>query len=227
MDKDLTPPKPGTSDLAYNVGKSLLGEIPFVDAGIELFNGIVKPPYEKRLDAWRAEVGKAISELAKQKGLSIEKLRSNDAFIDIITQATYAALKTSKSEKKEALKNAILNAVIDELPDESLNHMFIRFVDEFTVWHIKAIQLVYAPKQTGKNINALRTYVLEEIMLHVYPELEKPKGFIEQVLNDLQNRGLLLAKFKNVKYFGSDILENFRKDLGQQFYEFITLSESV
>ena len=213
MDKNITPPKKGFNDLAHAGGMGILGAIPFAGTtAIEVFNSIVKPPYEKRLDSWRTEIAKAISKLAKEKGLNIEELSSNDAFIDIITQATQAAIKTSKLEKKEALRNAVLNAMVDESPDESLNHMFIRFVDDFTVWHLKAIQLVYAPeivaKQTGKDVKKIRTYVLIEMMFHVYPELKTQEGFIEQVINDLQNKGLMLAKIKGVTYFGSDTVKN-------------------
>lgn len=230
MDKEITPPKKDGGDLVHAGGKGLLGAIPFAGtAAIEVFNSIVKPPYEKRVDSWRADIGEAVSELAKEKGLNIEELNSNDAFIDIITQATQAAIKTSKLEKREALKNAVLNAAIDESPDESLNHMFIRFVDEFTVWHLKAIQLVYAPeivlKQTGKDVKDIRTYMFIEMMLHVYPELKKKEGFIEQVINDLHNKGLMLAKFEGVTYFGNDTFENLRKELGRKFYEFITFNE--
>ena len=51
MDKNFKPPEKGAGDLAHSGGKGILGVIPFGGtAAIEVFNSIVKPPYEKRLD---------------------------------------------------------------------------------------------------------------------------------------------------------------------------------
>lgn len=229
MDKDLTPPKPGASDLAHAGVRSVVGAIPFAGAtGIEIFNAVVKPPYEKRLDCWRRDIGEAVSMLKEEKGLNIEDLSSNEFFIDIITQATQTALKTSQSEKRDALKNAVLNTAMDESPDESLNYIFLRFIDEFTVWHLKAIQLVYAPeivaKQTGTDVRGTRKYILIELMFYVYPKLKEQEGFIKQVLSELHNRGLMIAKLESVTYLGSNIIKNFETDLGRKFYDFITFS---
>ncbi len=48
-----------------------------------------------------------MAKLIKEKeGLSIEKLRENEVFISVISQATLAAIRTHEKEKLKALRNA-------------------------------------------------------------------------------------------------------------------------
>ena len=71
-------------------------------------------------------------------------MRENDEFIDIAIQATHVALRTSQEEKKDALKNAVLKSASPESPDLSLQQIFINYIDSFTKWHIKILDL-WAP----------------------------------------------------------------------------------
>jgi hypothetical protein len=51
--------------------------------------------------------------------------------------ASQAALRNSQKEKLTALRNAVLNAALPNPPEESIQQMFVNFIDSLTVWHRK------------------------------------------------------------------------------------------
>lgn len=65
---------------------------------------------------------------------------------DVTLQASVIALRTSQKEKLEALKNAILNIANGQNVDESLQIMFLSFIERFTVWHIRLLELFQIPR---------------------------------------------------------------------------------
>ena len=112
MTDDYSLPEPTKGDAA--IARAGLGAIPVGGAAaIELLNAIVTPPLERRRQEWMERIGNALKRLEEEKGIILEKLQNNDAFVDIALQASQTALRTSQEEKLDALKNAVLNSSLD------------------------------------------------------------------------------------------------------------------
>ena len=139
-------PSMSAGDSVHAVARAGLGTIPVVGAAAtELLSAIVTPPLEKRRNQWMEEVGDALRTLEKKMGIVLESLQENEEFIDVAIEATQIAIKTSNQEKRKALKNAILNSALPNPPEESLQKMFLSFIDTLTVWHLKLLELFNDP----------------------------------------------------------------------------------
>ena len=84
--------------------------------------------------------GPKLRQLEAQRGLSLEALAQNPAFIDAALHATRAALVTSQAAKREALRNAVLNSAISGAPAAHLQRIFVELVDQFNEWHLHILK---------------------------------------------------------------------------------------
>ena len=100
QNRDEIPTKRTSGDVGHLIVEILAG---FIHAGA-LLNYLITPPLEKRRNEWLDALGTRLVELEKEKGISLEDLKENDEFIDIVIQATQIALRSSQEEKKEAPK---------------------------------------------------------------------------------------------------------------------------
>src|SRR5687768_17141556 len=113
------PPETSTGDHGHALTRAGLGSLPYVgSAAVELFGSLMMPPLQKRQREWMEEIGEGLRAL-EAKGVNLDELRDNEAFIDTVLHASQAALRTSVKEKREALRNAVLNSALPHAPDES------------------------------------------------------------------------------------------------------------
>jgi len=99
------------------------------------------------------EIGQAVQDLQKDKGINIEQLQSNDEFIDTLLQATQIAFRNSREEKLKALRNAVINTALPQPLDQTLRQMFLSRIDIFTVWHLRLLKLFHDPQEWAKTNN--------------------------------------------------------------------------
>ena len=193
------PPRETKEDIAHAAGRGFAGAIPFAgQSAIEIFSTIVTPPIERRKDAWRVRVGKAIEELEGFRAGIVEELQNNEAFVDTLMQASTVAMRTSQVEKLEALRNAIQNAALAE-PDDSLRPMFLQLVDRFTPMHLELLALLDDPEKWIAERDLTTTpnkpKTLGDVVYCIYRELEREWDEVlwERVCKDLHESGLLIA----------------------------------
>ena len=236
------PPEPTTGDTAHLAAGALLSLVP---GAAELFEYFVTPPLEKRRQEWMREIGEALRELERNKGVSLEQLQSNDKFVDALLHASQLIARNSQIEKRNALKNAVLNAALLQAPEESLLQMFLEWIDIFTVWHLKILSFMDNPdqwiklssNQPGKvDMDDLKKQWLDEggnqytgpmnrgsfifFIEAVYPELKERKSFYPQIVRDLYVHGLISVEdLSSIEWDG--ILTKRSTELGVQFLGFI------
>src|SRR3989338_4766599 len=111
--------------------------------------------------------------------------------------ATQVAIRNSQEEKRNALRNAIINAALPDPPEQSLQLMFLNFLDIFTTWHLWVLQLYHEPALHSELKDySHRTEIgggLSVLLEKVYPELRDKRAFYDQVWTDLYSRGLVIA----------------------------------
>ena len=216
------PKKHTPKDLAHLAADILAG---FIHAGA-LLNYLITPPLEKRRNEWLDALGTRLVQLEKEKGISLEDLKENDEFIDIVIQATQIALRSSQEEKKEALKNAILNNVCGLAPDLSMQQMFINYIDTFTVWHIKLLDLFSDPVRWAKKVDysfqQVTTGELSLILEEAFPEIKDRRDFYDQIWKDLYSRGLVNTEGLHVTMSGSGLMSRRATSIGEAFIKYIS-----
>jgi hypothetical protein len=109
-------------------------------------------------------------------------------FQTILMQACQIAIRTHKQQKLEALRNIILNSSIPSSIEDDVLSMFLNWIDGFTSVHISTL----------KHLHYWDTYSPQE--LHTYfPMLDKNRAIYNQVLRDLQGRGLISLTGKYIQ----------------------------
>jgi hypothetical protein len=227
---DLNPPENDLSDIGYAAIRAALSMIPIGGgAAVELLQFVFQPPIEKRRNEWEKTLVEVIYELQKNKGIKIEDLQTNDIFIDTVIQATHIAYRNSQVEKREALKNAIAHSGLPDPPEQSLQQMFLNWLDIFTVWHLRILMLFQNPEKWGKDnrhqFPRMTSGGADDILENAFPEMQKQRDFYDQVWNDLYQKGLVGNNNLHVMMTGRGMLEKRITDLGDKFLAFIEKNE--
>jgi hypothetical protein len=225
-DDNLDPPSRTKGDLTHSSIGAALSAIPSAGgAASALFSLVVMPPLEKRRREWMERVTEALRDLQGKIGLNLEELSANEEFIDCVLHASQVALRTSQKEKLEALQNAILNAASPNPPDQALQLMFLNFVDRFTEWHLRTLQLFHDPVQWFENSDksppGLISGGLFNILIGAYPELSERKEFYELIWKDLFTANLIRVESPNIGLSTEGMLGRITTEIGGQFIDFL------
>lgn len=214
-------------DILYSLTKAGIGSIPIVGAAAsELLQLIITPPIEKRRNKWMIEVGEKLQKLEAKNKINLNELGNNEIFIDVVLQTTQQALKTSQNEKIKYYQNAILNSAIGANPDLSEIQIFLNFISDFTVWHIKILKLFDNPKEWfEKREIKVPDYFsggLSNLLIDAYPELKERRDFYDLIWSDLNRAGLNNTSELHGMMTGSGLLSNRTSEFGKRFLKFIT-----
>ncbi|MBZ0149969.1 MAG: hypothetical protein K8J09_00445 [Planctomycetes bacterium] len=144
--KDLHAPAKATgADTLHAVVRAGIGAVPVVGGpALELLARLFSSPIERRRESWFEEVHAAIVDL-QTRGVDVSELKDNDDFCDLVLDATGAAMRTHREEKRRALRNAIANAGLRGTAGETKSRVFLRLIDELDVHHLLLLQLLADP----------------------------------------------------------------------------------
>lgn len=214
----IEPPKQSKGDAAHALVKAGLSAIPVVGGpAVELFQHLVQPPLDRRRNEWMADVGEKLKEL-EDRGVDLAELAEREEFVSAVMHASQIALRTHRSEKREALRNAILNVALGQSPGEALEHMFFDWVDSLSVLHLQILQLFQNPAPPpGMSMGGLGS-VLE----HNMPNLRGSRHIYDLIWKDLSTRGLVNTDSLHVTMSGSGLGAKRTTDIGDAFLRFIS-----
>jgi hypothetical protein len=211
-------PKSTVGDAAHALTKAGLSMIPVVGGpAVELFQHLVQPPLERRRNEWMQQIGDKLQSL-EQSGLNLNDLQRNEQFITAVMQASTAALRTHKAEKLAALRNAVINIASGQGPEETIQHLFLAFIDEFSEMHLRVIAFANAPMQpAGVNAGSLG-HLLENNI----PTLHGQRALYDQLWKDLYLRGLINTESLHFMMTGSGLAQSRTTELGKSLLKFIS-----
>jgi hypothetical protein len=221
-----TPPKAKAGDAFHAVARAGLGAIPVAGAATsELLTAIVTPPLEKRRSAWMDEIGRALRKLEEKMGVVLESLQKKDQFIDVAVEASQIAIKSSAKEKREALKNAILNTALPNPPEESLQKMFLSFIDTLTVWHLRLLDLFNDPpayiQRHDLQFGNISMGAMSHLIENAFPELNGRRDLYDLIWKDLYSRALVNTDGLHTMMTGSGVVAKRTTEIGKLFLEYI------
>ncbi len=214
----LQPPKPSKGDTAHALAKAGISAIPMIGGpGAELFQHIVQPPIEKRRVEWMGYVGEKLIEL-ESRGVDIGQLSENEEFVSAVLHASQIAIRTHRQEKREALRNALFNIASGKAPEESLQQIFLEYIDAFSELHVQLLKFFQTPPNTSNVMMGALSSVIEQGM----PNLKGKRQAYGQVWNDLIARGLLDNVGLHVMMTGQGLAGKRTTELGDAFLDFIS-----
>ncbi len=212
--------KPSTGDYVYTGVKAGLSTIPVYGGAVtNLLANIIPAPLEKRRTKWFIDFDKRLQLLEETvEGFSSKRLAENEIFISMFFYATNVAIRTHQEEKLEALRNAVTNSILHPEIDESLQLMFLNFIDEYTSWHLTLLQFFDAYGQS----NSSSLNITRDVIGNEYPELIGKQAIYEQMVRDLISDGVLEITTSYGKRMTDQRLVAFEiTDMGKQFLEII------
>ncbi len=215
------------SDITYAAIKAGLGSIPILGSvATELFGLIVTPPLDKRRQVWMNEVAEKLKDLEENGKIDFLSLSQNEQFIDTVITATTYAIKTSEIEKITALRNTIINTSLNEAPEKTKSQIFLKLVDDFTVWHLKILSLFDNPskwfqvhnKKFPNYISASLSTVIEE----AFPEIKKEGELLNLIWADLKSAGLHNTSELQTTMTSNNLLAQRTTQFAKEFLRFIS-----
>jgi hypothetical protein len=220
--------------------------IPLIEEYIKDFvvNNLIFSPATKRGDRWIDEyLSKAVQTIAEKAAPSVvENLSNNESFLTVVLQATSIALRNHQKEKLEALRNAIINSVLPNAPDESLQLMFLNFIDSFTPCHLIMMDFIDNPREWCRKNNIRISEIMNrfkyndigqyrnhsDFLEEIFPGIKNNSYIYEQALEDITAKGLLISSDggQKVSDVGINILDLHKSavslsNTGKQFIDFI------
>lgn len=211
-------PVPSKLDAAHAAAKAGLSMVPLVGGpAVELFQFLIQPPLEMRRAEWMEAVVHKLKEL-EHKGLNLESLQTNEQFTTAVMQATQSALRTHVASKREALRNAVLNVATGQAPDETIQHLLLGFIEDFTEMHLRILQAAHTPTAPS----GLSMGGLSDVLEYCIPELRGHKEIYEQLWRDLYLRGLLNTERLGVTMSGNGLVQRRTTGLGEVLLKFIS-----
>lgn len=221
---DLTPPKTSAGDYLYAGAKGGIGVIPFVGPPIaELASLVIKSPLQKRSENWQNHVAEVLVKLVENDNNFVERIKNDENLKNHFTALSINAMKTSKTEKINAFKNILSN--IDSSIDDDIKELFIRWIDELSVTHLKLLKWSERPKSSyssGKGEFGMGSIYI--VLLNGFHDYSSREYEYNAIISELYQRSLINFNADAIKSSTtmSQALSPKITSLGLKFLEFIS-----
>ena len=229
MDNEsLDPPVKDKGDYAHAIIKTVVTSIPVVGGtAAEIFASTFARPIEKRREKWSELLIRKLIDLEDQiDGLTIENRSENEMFVTTVMHATQYALRTHQQEKIDCLSNAVLNSSLLNAPEEDLQLIFLNFIDELTLWHIRILKFFQNPKKWGE-LHGVKCQnwisgAPSTVLTNAFRDLENKSEFYTLIVRDLQTKGLMgNGEFLNTSMTVNGMFDGRTTEMGDDFLRYI------
>ncbi len=227
--KEVIPDINTNKKIGLAILKSLFGQIPIVNVFSAFCNEYVNSNWQERIEFTQETLLKRFSELDEKFE---EKIRERKNFASLLGTAYQSALTDIEEEKIPLYINSLINAINNEDLDNTKIHIFLIFLKDFTLMHIKVLEFFRAVNCNGYRINLTackmnsKKDMNAEIIRVTRPELVKDVNLFDSVINDLYNKNLinvpaLSAIDSGLLMQNNGISVRFTTDFGNEFLDFI------
>jgi hypothetical protein len=162
------PPSDSGTELVAAILKGAVSAVPFAGGLLAEVGSLYLNPLESRRKQWMDDVSDALERIRRELDVLPEQLKDNERFISILYQATPIAIRNHQSLKREALRNVLISSVSGEQQDFDQESMFLRFVDELGVMHIRLLSILSRSSEALENFEKLDE-VYAEVLHHLGP----------------------------------------------------------
>jgi len=182
------------------------------------------PSLEQRQREWVRDVEEDVARLEEGGTVDFEELQSDEEFVSIFLQASRAAVRTHRPEKRDALRNAMLNTALGRGAGEIETQMFIRLVGQYTMYHLWILILLHDPHRwvheheidpSDSEGQKIVLWLLGELEV----EMQGQSAFYESICGELVDRGLLEPRAGTIAV--SENINSYTTGLGERFLSLI------
>ena len=181
-----------TGDRIQDLALIVVSAVPGIGGPLELFlERVIGPSHGRRLEAFIRTTADAVREL-QSRGVDVEELPNNDAWITTVIRASRVAAGTHLEEKLRLLRAAIVNAALPDAPADFLTMRFLGFIEDLSPEHFLLLEYGRDPvswyERKGiarETVHGPRTYALERA------ELGLDSGWQGLVIKDLADETLV------------------------------------
>jgi hypothetical protein len=201
-------------DLVYAALKGGLSAVPLAGGTLaEFMQVFFASPIERRREEWMKRVAHALTHLMA-KGLTAESIQSNERFNSAVFQANAIAQRTHRKEKLDALRNALIKIALTQIPDETIESIFLGYIDSFTEWHIRILRFYETPSARSRLVE------INQVLEQAFPALKNRPEIYETIWTDLYQKGLVDMQSLHGP-IDSSIKNKHATELGKRFLNFI------
>lgn len=221
------PPNEDVREATEAVARATAGLVPIAGAPLaELVGVLVDKAIPRRREAWLRKLGEAVDYL-QAHAVDIAGLGDNEAFVSVLQEATEAATKTAEEDKLRALRNAVTRSALAIGPDEHTQMTFVRYVGELTPLHLQVLAYLRDPASwfDGHAIPRPNIYMgsRSALLEAAFRQLQRRREFYDQVLHDLESRGLAHgAASMGTMVTQNGLWQALIRPAGEQFLEFVS-----
>ncbi len=219
----------GVAEEAIDFGKALSILLPVpLSLAAQMILSALGIPVKMRQQQLLQETADGLQELQARfnQDLTPEKLAQDPAFVTAFLQVHQIAMRNHQKEKLEALRNALLNVALKNTPDESLQLIFLNFIDTFTPWHMEILNYLDNPsswmKQRGVPVPTWGQGSLKGLISIAMKDLQRPPGLDDFVLQDLKTKGLIPEVLLGAAMSMEGLLGSWTSEMGKDFINFVT-----
>ena len=222
------PPRPTAKDIVHSAVRAGVSLVPVVGSpALEFFNSVLAPPVEKRRQEWMEAVADGLRQLEADGRVKLADLSDNEAFVSTVMHATQAAQRNHQQEKLDALRNAVLNSALPGAPDDSLQQMFVGWVDRFTEWHLRLLTFLADPpgwfRGNGRPVpQFMLASNMSQVLTDAFPALQAKRSFYDQIIRELIASGLVGDFTFHAVMSGGGWQASRTTEEGNRFLRFIT-----
>ena len=211
-------------DYLHKVVEVGLNSLPFGSILAAIFDEAIQPPLEKRRQEWFKSIDQRLRRL-EEDDIDISGLINNNLFIDMLLEASAIAIKSSEQEKLLALQNAVINTALNESIADTSKRIFVQKIDQFTVWHLKLLQLMSDPrlelKRQGKKPNSYIAGSISQVVFQAFPFFEGNKELLDIIWNDLYSSGFVTTSSVASSGSSSGMYNSRTTEFGEKFLHFV------
>jgi hypothetical protein len=202
-------PEADGADAARKAVERIIDQVPIIGtiATFTLSQFLI-PSLERRKDEFFRELAGLVEEMsAKVDGFRPELLAENEAFVSALIQSARIAVGTHRQEKRSYLRNALFRIATDRAPEDDIQQMYLRYIDELTPMHIWLLALLADEELVARKSNGLGQGGSFNYARYIGEAVSN--GFrrhrwhmLEPLLNDLRVRGLCTVSGLNDQFDG-------------------------
>jgi hypothetical protein len=201
--------------------RALVDCIPFGGLLTNNINFLVKPSIEKRKEKWLNLIVDSINVLS-DKIDNINKMFQDETFVTFIINTTQSAMRTQQDEKIIMYKNVLINSYICKQIDLDKKMIFLNWLDNLTLTHMKVLSFMNKPSEFCDNPNGSTMYTIAEIMRMSFSDFNDNRQIYENVVKDLYYKGLINTDNISTHMTSSGAFATRTTDVGKEFITFVS-----
>lgn len=203
--------------IGKNVALAVLSQIPIASAFGKFFEDFVQECWQERIDLWKEEIIKRLSQLDAE----IEnKIKETSNFASILASAQRGALEDIEDDKVALYANVVINAINNENIDNAKKHIFLNMLRDFASLHIKVLRDISKSKGPQVTLRADGFHAKNPLFHELYTKY-KDKELLEAIIKSLAENHLTYIVADKIGRAEPTIIT----DLGKEFLRFISEQE--